>query len=97
MGEPGIAGLKIWLDDATTMHDAPGEGGLGIVLSQVNGTYEFTALGQGRYRVTLAQAAALTLTTDSEAVIELGADAAHEVSFGVGQPWMRVYLPLLTR
>jgi hypothetical protein len=97
MGEPGIAGIKIWLDDATTMDIAPAEGGLGIAVSQVSGAYEFTALPQGRYRIALAQAAGLSLTTDGEAVIDLIPDATHEVSFGIRQSQRRVYLPLLMR
>jgi len=97
LGEPGIAGVTVWLDDATTVSDAPGAGGLRSAVSQVNGVYEFVALSQGRYRITLAQMANLPLTTQGEVVIELGADAAHEVSFGIGQSQKHIYLPLLMR
>lgn len=96
-GEPGIAGVVVQLADATEGDGAPGGGDPRSAVSQVNGAYEFAALAQGRYRIALAQRAELPLTTDGEVIVELAANAGHEVSFGIGQSARRVYLPLLVR
>jgi hypothetical protein len=95
-GEPGVAGVTIWLDHALA-EITPVEGGLGQAQSQMNGVYEFANLTQGRYHVTLAHAEALRLTTEGQVLVHLLEDGSHEVSFGIEQPRKSLYLPLLLR